>query len=111
MMRIDNIIGCCSKTHLKEKHWYRDGDTEENNAAARRAYESLMTITLRKPDSPKYVNFSRHVKKRAREHSGDGVFTYDEGVGYCVYFISISASKIYQCALNMSSQYRHRLSI
>jgi len=70
---------CCSKTQL-EKPWYRANDTDENNEAARRAYESLMTITLRKPDSPEYLNFSRQVKKRARKQSGTDVFDNDEGV-------------------------------
>jgi len=74
------IGGCrCSKSQL-EKPWYRLNDMEENNAAARRAYESLMTITLRKPDSPEYHNFSRQVKKLAREQSGAEPYDDDEGV-------------------------------
>jgi len=70
---------CCSKSQL-EKPWYRANDTDENNEAARRAYESLMTITLRKPDSPEYLNFSRQVRQRARSQSGTDVYDDDEGV-------------------------------
>jgi len=75
----------CRKSQL-EKPWHRENDTAENNAAARRAYESLMTITLRKPDSPEYVNFSRQVKKRARTQSGADVYDADEGVRETISF-------------------------
>jgi len=72
----------CRKRQL-QKPWYRANDTDENNAAARRAYESLMTITLRKPDSPEYLNFSRQVIKRARHHSRADAYDDDEGVTGC----------------------------
>jgi len=70
---------CGSKSQLA-KPWFRANDTDDNNAAARRAYESLMTITLRKPDSPEYLNFSRQVIKRAKHYSGTDVYDDDEGV-------------------------------
>jgi len=75
------MTGCCycSKSQM-EKPWYRANDSDENNEAARRAYESLMTITLRKPDSPEYLNFSRQVKERARNQSGSAVYDDDDGV-------------------------------
>ena len=73
----------CRKRQL-QKPWYRANDTDENNAAARRAYESLMTITLRKPDSPEYLNFSRQVIKRARHHSRADAYDDDEGVTGCL---------------------------
>ena len=71
---------CVSKSQLEEP-WYRENDTEENNSAARRAYESLMTITLRKPDSAEYLNFSRQVVKRARHNAGGGTDIYDDNEG------------------------------
>ena len=73
------VCFCCSKSQL-EKPWYNANDTDENNEAARRAYESVLTITLRKPDSPEYLNFSRQVKERARNKYGAHVDAYDEGV-------------------------------
>jgi len=78
---IDAVMDCCccSKSQL-EKPWHQANDTDENNEIARKAYESLMTITLRKPDSPEYLNFSRQVKKRARKQSGTDVYDDDEGV-------------------------------
>jgi len=83
---------CCGSKSQLEKPWYRANDTDENNKAARRAYESLMTITLRKPDSPEYFNFSRQVIQRARQYSG-GIDAYDDddGVTCCVvefYFVN-----------------------
>lgn len=46
-------------------------DTEENNAKARRAYEALLTVTVRPPpESDEYVNFDREVKALALEKFG-----------------------------------------
>ncbi len=56
--------------------WYNASDTEERNAKARKAYEALMTVTLRKPTSPEYRNFSREVKARASQMYTN--FTYGE---------------------------------
>uniref|UniRef100_A0A2C9JTI9 Guanylate cyclase n=1 Tax=Biomphalaria glabrata TaxID=6526 RepID=A0A2C9JTI9_BIOGL len=58
------------------KPWYRPNDTEENNRKARKAYESLMTVTLRKPTSENYKNFSEEVKRRAAKMYPN--FTYGE---------------------------------
>ncbi|GFR70172.1 guanylate cyclase [Elysia marginata] len=49
------------------KPWYRANDTDARNAAARKAYESLMTVTLRQPTSPKYKQFSKDVKAKAAQ--------------------------------------------
>ena len=57
-----------------EKPWYRKHDTDERNQKAKKAYEALMTVTLRKPTSPAYRNFSEEVKRRA----GNDSFTYGE---------------------------------
>ena len=59
-----------------EQPWYREEDTKENNDLARRAYDALMTVTLRKPDSLEYKKFSEEVKRRAQEEYGN--FTYGE---------------------------------
>ena len=64
-----------SKVQSK-RPWYRANDSQENNELARRAYDALMTVTLRKPDSEEYKKFSEEVKRRAREEYGN--FTYGE---------------------------------
>ncbi|XP_064596017.1 LOW QUALITY PROTEIN: atrial natriuretic peptide receptor 1-like [Liolophura sinensis] len=56
--------------------WYRPEDPPERNERARKAYEALMTVTLRKPTSPEYHRFSEEVKKRARMKYAN--FTYGE---------------------------------
>lgn len=56
--------------------WYRANDTAARNEKARKAYESLMTVSLRKPTSPEYENFSREVINRAKNESQN--FTYGE---------------------------------
>lgn len=58
-----------------EKPWFRKGE-DEKNAKARKAYESLMTVTLRKPTSDEYRNFSEEVKNRAKDK--DVNFTYGD---------------------------------
>ncbi|KAK3752019.1 hypothetical protein RRG08_005641 [Elysia crispata] len=55
--------------------WYRANDTARRNAAARAAYESLLTVTLRKPTGSEYRNFSDAVKDRAVRMYN---FTYQE---------------------------------
>lgn len=72
-MHILNIF--CSKNQ-SEFPWYRPEDPPERNERARRAYEALMTVTLRKPTSPEYHRFSEEVKKRARMKYAN--FTYGE---------------------------------
>ena len=66
---------CCSKKEIV-RPWFREDDTKERNEKARNAYEALMTVTLRKPDSDDYRNFSIEVKQRAKDEYGD--FDYDE---------------------------------
>ena len=66
-----------SKSKL-ERPWYRANDTDERNEKARKAYESLMTITLRKPDSEDYHEFSKEVKRRARKRYGEDVYGSEE---------------------------------
>ncbi|RUS81233.1 hypothetical protein EGW08_011027, partial [Elysia chlorotica] len=64
----------CSQRSM-ERPWYRADDTAERNAKARRAYESLMTVTLRKPTGPQYRKFSNSVKERAARMYN---YTYEE---------------------------------
>ena len=59
------------------KPWYRRNDTDERNALARRAYESLLTITLRKPNSAEYRRFSTEVKRRAARQYGQQIYDDD----------------------------------
>ena len=47
-----------------------------NAAKARKAYDALMTVTLRKPTSPEYKEFSDDVKDRAKLMYPN--FTYGE---------------------------------
>ncbi|XP_065924377.1 atrial natriuretic peptide receptor 1 isoform X7 [Magallana gigas] len=67
-------IDLFSSKEDSEKPWYRENDTTERNQKAKKAYEALMTVTLRKPTSPEYRNFSEEVKKRA----GNDSFAYGE---------------------------------
>ena len=69
---------CCFSKNQIEKPWYRRNDTDERNDKARRAYQALMTVTLRKPDSTEYHKFSEEVKRRAREQYGDHIYGKEE---------------------------------
>jgi len=62
--------------------WHRENDTQERNENARIAYEALMTVTLRKPDSDEYKVFSNKVKERSRDQYGDSIYG-EEDVSYC----------------------------
>ena len=63
------------------KPWYRENDTEERNEAARKSYETLLTITLKQPESAgAYAKFSEAVKKRAKLLFKEPVFAEDEEV-------------------------------
>ncbi|XP_041356308.1 atrial natriuretic peptide receptor 1-like [Gigantopelta aegis] len=57
--------------------WYRANDMDASNEKARKAYKALMTITIRKPTSPEFIQFSEEVKRTASElypnvSNGDG---------------------------------------
>ena len=72
-----HFLFTCSKNDI-ERPWFRVNDTEERNGKARRAYEALMTVTLRKPDSDDYANFSREVKARAKSEYDDSNYDQEE---------------------------------
>ncbi|ESP00406.1 hypothetical protein LOTGIDRAFT_140809 [Lottia gigantea] len=69
-------IDLFSSKNASERPWYKADDTQERNQAARKAYEALMTVTLRKPTSPEYRKFSEEVKRRASKMYAN--FTYGE---------------------------------
>lgn len=46
--------------------WRVEADTTERNEKARKAYQSLLTVTARTPDNFEYLNFSREVKSLAQ---------------------------------------------
>ncbi|GFO01839.1 guanylate cyclase [Plakobranchus ocellatus] len=60
-------IDLFSSQNTTSQPWYRADDTEQRNADARVAYESLMTVTLRKPTGAEYRKFSEDVKERAAQ--------------------------------------------
>ncbi|KAG1681094.1 Receptor-type guanylate cyclase gcy-28 [Nymphon striatum] len=49
-----------------KKPWYRIDDTEANNTRARYAYEAMMTVTSRMPETVEYEEFSEKVKTIAK---------------------------------------------
>ena len=63
---------------MSEKPWFRENDTDERNQKAKEAYGALMTVTLRKPTSPEYKQFSKTVKQKAEEMYRNENFTYGE---------------------------------
>ena len=71
------VVLFCSQSKLR-RPWYDANDTAENNEKARRIYESVMTITLRKPDSERYRNFSREVKRIAKQEYNDSSYDDDD---------------------------------
>jgi len=69
-----------------ERPWYRANDTVERNEAARRGYESVLIVTLRRPDSPQYDQFARRVRQRALREYGYDVYG-EEVRCYSVYLL------------------------
>jgi len=62
-----------------ETNFWKKGD--DNDLAAKTAYEALLTISLLMPRSPTWSNFSLHVKERAyRDYNFS--FPEDEEVGF-----------------------------
>lgn len=41
--------------------WYVEGDTDERNSRAKKAFTALLTVTARTPESIAYRNFSNEV--------------------------------------------------
>ncbi|XP_059149224.1 atrial natriuretic peptide receptor 1-like [Physella acuta] len=71
-------IDLFSSKNATEKPWYRANDTDERNTKARKAFESLMTVTLRMPTSEEYRQFSDEVKARALETFPNLTYGTDE---------------------------------
>ena len=55
-----------SSDNDSKEPWRVDGDTDERNEKARKAYQALLTVTARTPDNLEYLNFSREVKSLAQ---------------------------------------------
>lgn len=50
------------------KPWHNGSDSDENNARAKKAYEALLTVTVRPPpDNQEYIDFDKQVKQMALE--------------------------------------------
>ena len=67
-----------SSEKKEDKPWEREDASPEENAKAKKAFEALMTVTLRKPTSPEYKNFSKTVIEKAETMYKDENFTYGE---------------------------------
>lgn len=50
------------------KPWYKEEDTHERNERARKAYEALLTVNARIPQTAEYAEFSKGVKRLAQEY-------------------------------------------
>ncbi|GIX97921.1 receptor-type guanylate cyclase gcy-28 [Caerostris darwini] len=80
-----------------QKPWLRDDDTEERNQKARIAYEALLTVTARIPETEEYKNFSREVKEIAKND-----YNFDYGQEEVNTFVTAfhEAVLLYSIALN-----------
>ncbi|XP_076448288.1 atrial natriuretic peptide receptor 1-like [Babylonia areolata] len=89
-------------TSKSDRPWYRKEDSAERNEKARKAYEALMTVTLRKPTSPAYQHFSKTVKEKAENMYGHENFTYGEEEVNSFVGAFHDAVMLYALALNES---------
>lgn len=87
---------CVFSNASLEKPWYRAHDSEANNTLARRAFESVLTVTLRRPDSDEHRAFASEVQRRAKDMQGYDVYTPGEEV--CMQ-LSIEMLSIKLCTL------------
>jgi len=75
-MRLCDIVARvgvrCSKSKLI-RPWFRAHDSDERNEMARHAFDAVLTVTLRKPDSPEYRRFSDDVKSRAKREYNETI--------------------------------------
>ncbi|KAL6445937.1 hypothetical protein ACFW04_000963 [Cataglyphis niger] len=60
------FVAIMNRDNDSTEPWKIDGDTEERNEKARKAYQALLTVTARTPDNMEYLNFSREVKSLAQ---------------------------------------------
>ncbi|XP_031842737.1 atrial natriuretic peptide receptor 1 [Nomia melanderi] len=59
-------IELSSSDNDSREPWRVEADSEERNEKARKAYQTLLTVTPRTPDNVEYLNFSREVKSLAQ---------------------------------------------
>ncbi|XP_070178426.1 receptor-type guanylate cyclase gcy-28-like [Littorina saxatilis] len=88
--------------HRTPQPWLDAADTEKRNAKARQTFESLMTVTLRKPASEEYRMFSRAVNRRATYRYQDFTLSEYESRDSVSSFVSAfhDAVLLYAVALN-----------
>lgn len=73
------VVVCVISSQLKQPWNRSDVNDTTDNEKARRIYDYLLTITLRKPDSIKYQQFSSEVKRRAlQQYGGDSIYGNEE---------------------------------
>ncbi|ESN97917.1 hypothetical protein HELRODRAFT_114062 [Helobdella robusta] len=56
------------------KPWHKKGESEERNLLAKKGFETLLTITMKKPESNEYKIFSKEIKRKAHEQYGEPLF-------------------------------------
>ncbi|KAL3231290.1 hypothetical protein MRX96_023338 [Rhipicephalus microplus] len=56
-----------SSRNDSRKPWFRKADPEAKNVLAQKAYEALLTVVARTPETEDFENFSQEVKKLALE--------------------------------------------
>lgn len=54
----------------RAKPWFRDEDDEMSNERAKKAYEALLMVSARVPETSEYLKFSKAVMEIAREQLG-----------------------------------------
>lgn len=47
-------------------HWHRNDSSEAENLRARRAFETVLIVAAKEPDTERYRNFSAQVNERRK---------------------------------------------
>ncbi len=81
--------------------WFDESDNEENNRRSKHAYEALLTVTARVPDTHEYAVFTNDVNQIARAE-----FNYSSAKGLVNPFVAAfhEALLLYAIALNETLQ-------
>ncbi|XP_066595921.1 atrial natriuretic peptide receptor 1 [Prorops nasuta] len=92
-------IELSSSDNNSAEPWRVEGESEERNEKARKAYQALLTVTARTPDNLEYLNFSREVKSLAQSKYN---FTFGNSSVSTFVTAFYDAVLLYALALNES---------
>jgi len=87
---------CCRKNDLA-RPWYDATKSLAENDRTKKAFKSVLSITLKKPNNQQYIQFSKEVKEKAKEEFPNVQYAEEEVV-WCNQLLPYTLLILYLCS-------------